>query len=71
MNYQVLPKCGLDSIFSVIFLFKSRFYPLLKSVCGVEAVARITRNIQVVKEEEMNILLDEWKMYQADEIPER
>ena len=41
---------------------------LQKSVCGVDAVARISRKLQVIKEEEMNILLNEWKMYQADEI---
>lgn len=41
---------------------------LQKSVCGVDAVARIARKLQVIKEEEMNILLNEWKMYQADEI---
>ena len=42
-----------------------------KYISGVEAVARIARKIQVIKEEEMNFLLDEWKMYKADEIPEK
>lgn len=50
----------------------STLHPLLqKSDRGVRAIERTARKIpQIVPKEEINILTDEWKMYQAQEIPE-